>query len=128
MIYLDSSVALAELLAEDRHPSPDFWEREMAASWLTAYEIWNRLHVRRADAVVQDAARYLLDPIHLLELTPEALARALDPFPVRVRTLDGLHLASMDFLRAQGHNIELATYDRRLASAARALDLAVLDL
>lgn len=86
----------------------------MAASWLTAYEVWNRLHMRRADAVVQDAARYLLDPIHLLELTPEALARALDPFPVRVR--------------AQGHNIELATYDRRLAPAARALDLAVLDL
>jgi hypothetical protein len=35
--------------------------------------------------------------------------------------LDGLHLATVEFLRAEGHEIELATYDRRLAAAAQAL-------
>ena len=38
--------------------------------------------------------------IALLDLSPFVLGRALDPFPVAVRTLDALHLASMDYLRA----------------------------
>ena len=38
-----------------------------------------------------------------------------------VRTLDALHLATMDFLRGHGRVIELASYDARLRAAARAL-------
>jgi predicted nucleic acid-binding protein len=55
------------------------------------------------------------------------LTRALEPFPFAVRTLDALHLASMDFLRANGQVIQLATYDRRLASAASAMGIALAD-
>ena len=53
------------------------------------------------------------------------LARALQPFPQGVRTLDGLHLASLDFLREQGQTVTLATYDDRLGAAAAALGLTV---
>ena len=41
--------------------------------------------------------------------------------PVSLRTLDGLHLATMDFLRRDDGSIELASYDNRLLAAAQAL-------
>jgi predicted nucleic acid-binding protein len=59
---------------------------------------------------------------------PAVLERALEPFPVPVRTLDALHLASLEFLRERGQRPELATYDERLAEGARALGIPVLDL
>jgi uncharacterized protein len=57
----------------------------------------------------------------MIELSAPVLVRALDPFPVPVRTLDALHLASLDFLRTQGQRPRLASYDERLLAAARAL-------
>lgn len=61
-------------------------------------------------------------------MAPPVLARALEPFPAPVRTLGALHLASIDFLRSQGQNVRLASYDERLPSAARALDTEVFAL
>jgi hypothetical protein len=40
-----------------------------------------------------------------------------------VRTLDALHLASLDYLRAQRLRVTLATYDERMARAARELSI-----
>ena len=45
-----------------------------------------------------------------------------------VRTLDALHLASIDYLRQQGQTVELATYDRRMLAAAEAMDIPVVNL
>jgi hypothetical protein len=47
----------------------------------------------------------------------------LQPFPISVRTLDALHLATMDFLRVGGEPVELASYDSRLIAAARAIGI-----
>jgi hypothetical protein len=69
--------------------------------------------------------RALLGRIALLELAPPILARALDPFPAPVRTLDALHLASLEFLRARGQPVELASYDDRMVLVARALGIPV---
>jgi hypothetical protein len=44
---------------------------------------------------------------------------------VVVRTLDAFHLASLEFLRERGQTVELATYDDRLAAAARTLAIKV---
>ena len=45
MIYVDRSVALAELLAEDRMPPDDFWQRDLlVASRLLEYEVWNGIN------------------------------------------------------------------------------------
>jgi len=63
----------------------------------------------------------LLKRINLLEMMPAILARALDSFPIPVRTLDALHLASADFLRSQGETVAVASYDKRLVTAARLL-------
>ena len=46
MIYLDTSVALAHLLAEDRQPPDDLWTEELWSSRLLEYELWNRIHAR----------------------------------------------------------------------------------
>jgi hypothetical protein len=56
-----------------------------------------------------------------VELTPLILTRASEPFPAPVRTLDAIHLATIDFLRGEGKAIELASYDERLLAAARTL-------
>ena len=63
--------------------------------------------------------------IDFVRLTPEVLSRALEPFPVNVRTLDGLHLATMEYLRDEGESIELATFDARMIAAARSLGIAI---
>ena len=121
MIYLDSSVALAQLFAEDRQPPEDLWREPLTASRLLQYEVWARVHARGREAPHGDKVRDLLDGVAYVELTPLVLARALEPFPVPVRTLDALHLATMDFVQEHGQAIELASYDARLLAAARAL-------
>lgn len=121
MIYLDASVALAQLFAEDRQPPEDLWQEPLTASRLLQYEVWAGVHARRLEAPHGETVRELLDGVAYIELSPPVLARALDPFPVPVRTLDALHLATMEFLRGHGQAIELASYDARLLAAARAL-------
>ena len=128
MIYVDTSVALAHLFAEDRLPPASFWNETLVSSRLLEYEIWTRLRARQATPSRAEAARAVIARISLLELAPVVLARALDPFPVSVRTLDALHLASCQFLRDRGQRLELASYDRRMVSAAQALGIPLRDL
>ena len=127
MIYLDSSVALAHLLAEDRFPPEDLWQQQLVSSRLLEYEVWTRIHARRLDQSHGDAVRALIGRVALLELATPVLARALDPFPTPVRTLDALHLASMEFLRKRQQPVELASYDVRLIAGARALQIPLYD-
>lgn len=124
MIYVDSSVILAQLLAEDRFPDPSFWNGgPLVSSRLLEYEVWNRINGRGLAGSHGDDVRSLLGRVAMLELTPPVLARALEPFPTSIRTLDSLHLASIEFLRAVGQRPSLATYDRRLADLA--VDMAI---
>lgn len=123
MIYLDTSVLLAQLLAEDRKPPVSLWERTLVTSRLTEYETWVRINGRRLADTHGEAARELLARLSYVELHPLVLARALEPFPAPVRTLDALHLASVHFLRQRRVEVGLATYDARMAAAARALEI-----
>jgi predicted nucleic acid-binding protein len=128
VIYLDSSVVLAQLLAEDRVPPERLWGEPLTASRLLEYEVWTRIHARRLGRSHGDAVRALIGRLALIELAPPVLLRALEPFPRPVRTLDALHLASIEFLRAQGQAPKLASYDARLVAAARALKIPIYDL
>jgi len=123
VIYLDTSVALAHLVGEDPAPPLALWDEVLVSSRLLQYEMWARIHARKLSASHGEAVRLLLGRVALLELAPVVLARALEPFPVSVRTLDALHLASIEFLRSHGQSVKLATYDERLSSAARALHI-----
>ena len=123
MIYLDTSVVLAQLLAEDRRPPASLWGEPLIASRLLEYETWTRLHARELARSHGDAAREILARVSFVELSPLVLARALEPFPLPVRTLDALHLASLEYLLAQRIDVKLASYDARLLTAARKLRL-----
>ena len=121
MIYIDSSVVLARVFAEPRSPEDRFWTGQLIASRLLEYEVWNRVHARGSAGAYRARARELLAIVDLLDLAPHVLARAVEPFPVPVRTLDGLHLASMLWLRSTDEPVALAAYDGRLIAAAQAL-------
>jgi predicted nucleic acid-binding protein len=121
LIYLDTSVALAHLLAKDRVPPERLWQEPLVSSRLLEYELWTRIHARGLARSHGDHVRALVGRVSLVELASPVLSRALEPFPAPVRTLDALHLASLDFLRRQGQAPVLASYDNRLSRAARAL-------
>ncbi len=123
MIYLDTSVALAQLLAEDRRPPAEMWAEDLVASRLLEYELWVRLHARDLARSHGDLARLLLARISFVELRPSVLSRALLPFAHPVRTLDALHLATAAFLRERGHELHLASYDARTLQCAVAMGI-----
>ncbi len=121
MIYLDTSVALAHLLAEDKTPPETLWKESLISSRLLEYELWNRIHARKLIPTHSEIVRQLIGRIALVEMISPILDRALETFPSPVRTLDALHLASIEFLRSNGQHIRLATYDDRMLKAARQL-------
>jgi len=123
MIYLDTSVALAELFAEDRRPADALWREPLISSRLLEYELWTRVNARGAGATHGEAVRELLARVSLVELAPAALARALEPFPLPVRTLDALHLATVHFLASRRQRVTLATYDDRMRGCAQKLGI-----
>ncbi len=125
MIYLDSSVALAQLLVEERRPPAELWASPLVASRLIELELWTRIHARRLTRSHGDALRALLARAALIEMSEPVLARVAEPFPVAVRTLDAIHLASLLFLRERGQSVELASYDERLLAGARALGIPI---
>jgi hypothetical protein len=125
VIYLDNSIVLARLFAEDRSLPDSAFQSSLTSSRLLEYEVWNRIHARGLPHSHGDEARALMDRVTLVELSPPVLARALQPFPIQVRTLDSLHLATIEFLRRRGESIELASFDERLLAAASALGIAL---
>ena len=125
VIYIDSSVVLAQLFAEDRLLPEAFAQASLTSSRLLEYEVWNRIHARGLTHSRRAATEAFLRRVSLIDFSPAVLGRALSPFPISVRTLDGLHLATIEFLRARGEDIELASYDRRLIAGARALGIAI---
>jgi uncharacterized protein len=121
VIYVDTSVILAHLLAEDRSPADDLWAETLVSSRLTVYETWVRLNDRRLAVSHGNLAREALGRLAIVELSALVLERALEPFPAPVRALDALHLATLAFLTSQRQRLKLATYDLRMADAATRL-------
>ncbi len=128
MIYLDSSFALAALFAEPKAPPQSFWQLDLVSSRLLEFEVINRIFTRGLGPKNLTAAQNLLTKVSMINMSRPNLARALQPFPAPIRTLDSLHLATMAFLVDAGQIVQLASYDRRLVEAAALLGIAALDL
>jgi hypothetical protein len=73
---------------------------------------------------VLQAVREVLDAIYLLDITQPILDRAAAADPPTLRSLDAIHLATA--LSIDDATLEIITYDDRLAGAARANGLTVL--
>ena len=123
MIYLDSSVVLSILFAEDRQPPDSLRSQPLTSSQLLEFECLNRAHARpvRSDGLIWLDA--FLKEIGLIAMDRATIRRALEPWPARVRTLDSIHLATALHLRENGAEVSFATYDRRLADACSAVGL-----
>ena len=133
-LYLDSSVLLRVVL---RQPGAlEDWPSvpHGVASALVRVECLRTLDRLRLRAAINDAdlatrreaVFRLLDAIELVEPTPVVLARAAQPMPTELGTLDAIHLAT-GLLWQEGTHTELvmATHDLALGTAARAFGLRV---
>ena len=128
MIYVETSVALAHIFLEPVTPRPEFWSEDLVSSQLLVYEIYTRIHARQLASSREKIARALVDQITLIDLSNAVLQRALEPFSVPLRTLDALHLATMDHLRGRGESMTLASYDKRILAGARTLGIPIYEV
>jgi hypothetical protein len=123
VIYLDSSVVLADLF-DERHTIPvSFWREELVSSRLLEYEVWNRIHSRELAQAKSERTNVLINHINFIEMTPAVLSRALQPFSITLRTLDSLHVATLAHVYARDQSTVLASYDKRMVAGAQALNI-----
>ena len=75
-------------------------------------EVWNRINAHQLQNSDGEAVRNLIGRVAMIEMVGPVLTRALQPFPIPVRTLDAIHLAALEFIRAQKQSVQLASYDK----------------
>jgi predicted nucleic acid-binding protein len=132
--YVDASVFLRVILGE-KGALAQWDDIEVAVtSELAQVErlrTLDRLQLRpgapRDDLALRRAQVYrLFEEVRLVELSREVLARASQPFPAPLATLDALHLATALLVSEQERDLMMATHDAELGLAARAVGLAVI--
>ena len=133
--YLDTSALLRLVLRESGSLDKEVrsWEG-LVSSELLAVESLRTLDRLRlqGDLSVEEAASRRetvtewLEAVDLVRLQPPILARASEPFPTPLGTLDALHLATALVWRDRMRQaLVVATHDRDLALAARSFGLEV---
>ncbi len=133
--YLDSSVLLRLVLGQSDALAQWADIEEGVASRLVEVECLRSLdRLRlieglddREIAARREAVYRLLDSLDIVELTRPVLARASQPMPTTLGTLDAIHLATaLMWAEHAGSPLVMATHDRLLATAARASGLRVI--
>lgn len=133
--YLDSSVLLRKVLRQSGSLREWTAIRTGVASALSETECLRTLDRLRLRAGLSDrelarrrqSVFRLLESVELVEVTAPVLARAAQPLPTELGTLDAIHLATALLWREHsGGGIVMATHDIALATAARACGLAVI--
>lgn len=125
--YLDASAIVKLVVAE---PETAALERDLAdrdglfSSRLGAAEVLRAAH-RRSNRRVLQQTDDVLDALVLMDVTPPILKRAATLTPDDLRTLDAIHLATA--LSVGVPDLDFLTYDRRLAEAAKAQGLSVVE-
>jgi predicted nucleic acid-binding protein len=133
-VYVDSSALLRVVLGEPGAPAS--WSRISmpVSSELIRVECLRtvdraRLRLSLQDDEVARRRSELLKAIEsfvLIELDGRVLARAAEPFPTLLRTLDAIHLASALLARQHIPDLRFTTHDSELGLAARAVGFDVL--
>lgn len=126
MHYADTSALVKLVVLEPETKALLLWLRDgnvaLATSNLARTELLRA--VRRGAPAALATARDVLSRLTLLSLDPALLDEAARLDPVELRSPDAVHLASA--LRLGDELESFVVYDDRLASAARALGLAVI--
>lgn len=135
--YLDSSVLLRRILGQPG--SLEEWARidpgiSSALAEVECLRTLDRMRLKGdvTDDVVAERRRAVYDvmnSITVVDMTSAVLARAAQPFPTSIRTLDAIHLATALLWKEQaGNDLTMATHDRALAISARAMGLRVVGI
>ena len=132
--YVDSSVVLRHVLIGDvsiRHALefPAIMSSELMEIECRRVLLRCRLQDELTDETLVEAVRRfddVLGGIDLLELSPAIKRRAMESFPVSVKTLDALHLATALAIgsRTDGEKVVLFSLDRAMNLGASALGMA----
>ena len=133
-LYVDSSVILRAVFGEPG-AYRDWAQVEYGvASRLAQIECLRTLDRRRVRGILDDTTLAqvrqttldLLSRIALVPLSPAIVARAAEPFPTTLGSLDALHLATaMRWQAATGDALTFVSHDTELQTAARACGFAV---
>jgi len=129
MLYVDTSCMALLLLGQDGAgkvenllEQGDRW-RSVNSSVLLEIEL---IRVARRTSTPVESARMLLTNIELLEISREVVDGAC-ALTGELKSLDAIHLASALILHSNADPVTVLTHDARLAEAARARGLAVVD-
>jgi len=133
-VYFDSSVVLRVVLGERGRLKE--WSRtsEAVTSEITRVECLRALDRLRLEGGMVDRelarrramALSVLSGFEQVRLNRAVLERAADPFPVKIRSLDALHVASALLVRTRFPALRFATHDVDLGAAAAAEGLPVI--
>jgi len=133
-VYFDSSVVLRVVLGERGRLKE--WSRtsEAVTSEIARVECLRALDRLRLEGGMHDrelarrraTTLSVLSGFELVRLNRAVLDRAAEPFPVRIRTLDAVHVASALLVRARFPALRFATHDLDLGAAAQAEGLPVI--
>ncbi len=132
--YLDSSVLLRVVLGQANALKEWRIIEQGVASALVEVECLRTLdRLRLAEglrddeiAMRREAVFRLVEAIEVIELTRPVLARAAQPLPTALGTLDAIHLATALLWRERtGADLVMTTHDGALAIAAKASGLRV---
>ena len=132
--YVDSSIVLRHILVGDvsiRHALefPAIMSSELMEIECRRVLLRCRMLDELTDETLIEAMRRfddVLGGIDLLELSPAIKRRAMESFPVAVKTLDALHLATALAIGSStdGEKVVLFSFDRAMNLGASALGMA----
>ena len=135
-IFVDSSVVLKSLLNGDSAMSGIAQAEQVGASELLEIECKRVLQRERLESHLDDLQYSesvvlldaVLDRLYMIELGPAVKRRAAEPFPTVIGALDAIHLASALLWRDldASSDLRILTYDRQLATCARAMGVETL--
>ncbi len=134
MVYLDASVVLRLVLGEEHALARRERFSGAVASALTEVECLRTLDrmARTGDLTMEEmadrrmAVYRLLEEVEAIDVSAPVLRRAAEPFPTPLGTRDAIHLSTAIAWRdTREVPLTMATHDRSLATAARAVGLEV---
>jgi predicted nucleic acid-binding protein len=131
--YVDASVVLRIVLGEE-DPLKTWEQLEPCSSEIVRVECLRVIERYRLAGAITDtivaerraAVLEAIDAFDLVGISGSILARAGDPFPTSIATLDAIHLASALQVRDEFPETVFATHDRQLGLAAQSLGFTVL--
>ena len=136
-VYVDASVLLRIVLREPDSLSDwatwdERWCNELieveCMRTLDRYRITGTFNIDQVEAATLAVNAYL-ETTKYSSISKGILKRAAMPLPGVLGTLDAIHLATALHIREQdGNRITMATHDKALARASRAMNLDVLGI